>query len=80
MYTFTTGSPVAHATHCWEEWHAYLTDELPEDVSLDASGICCHTCSTIVIDTPEPYRPEGDDAEADAYFMALSAVTGEPCC
>lgn len=50
-YTYTTGSPVSHAAHTWEEWHAYLAAELPEDVSRDATGICCHTCKVVVVDT-----------------------------
>lgn len=49
MYTFTYGSPVEHAGHVWEEWHAYL-GEYPESATANDSGICCHTCRTIIIE------------------------------
>jgi hypothetical protein len=48
-----TESVIDHAQHLWEEWHAYLScdDELPEWVDGDASGICCHSCSVIVVES-----------------------------
>ena len=53
MYTHTTaGKPVDHAEHVWEEWNAYLAAELPEGVSRNDTGLCCHTCETIVVDRP----------------------------
>lgn len=50
-YTDTNAtSVVAHADHVWEQWHAYLTDELPEGIDRAASGICCHTCGLVIVD------------------------------
>jgi hypothetical protein len=53
MYTYDTTSSnmIPHAKHDWEEWHAYLVDcNLPENISGDATGICCHTCFLVVLD------------------------------
>ena len=51
-YAFSAGSAVDHADHIWEEWHAYLSADVPADVDPNAMGICCHTCRTVVIDSP----------------------------
>lgn len=53
MYGFTTSADervIDHAEHAIEEWHAYLSSEYPEWVTPDATGVCCHTCSTIIVD------------------------------
>lgn len=52
----STDSPiVAHAEHNVEEWHGYVNDlsDAPEYVNGDSSGLCCHDCRTIIIDTTE---------------------------
>jgi hypothetical protein len=56
MYSYVkrseTVSPVDHADHIWEEWHAYVCDisDAPSFVDGNSTGVCCHTCQTIVID------------------------------
>lgn len=53
MYSFTdtnTTNVVEHADHIWEQWNAYLASELPENVDRNATGICCHTCSLVIVD------------------------------
>lgn len=59
MYVYriptTSDESILHADHIWEEWHAYVNDitDAPEGVNGDSTGICCHTCQTIVVD-PTP--------------------------
>lgn len=53
-YTFTTSADdqiSAHADHTWEEWHAYVSSNVPEHIGNAASGICCHTCRVIIVDS-----------------------------
>jgi hypothetical protein len=53
-YTYTdTASVIEHAEHIWEEWHAYTdySDEKPAELDGNASGICCHTCSLIIVES-----------------------------
>jgi len=53
-YSFVTKTAepiVDHAEHTYEEWHAYLSGaDLPSWVLGSDTGICCHTCETIIVD------------------------------
>ncbi len=58
VYVKSTESPIVeHAAHNVEEWRAYVCDlsDAPEYVNGDSSGLCCHDCQTIIVDT----IPEG---------------------
>lgn len=60
VYAFTTTATtpvVEHADHIWEEWHAYLADELPEQFDREDSGLCCHTCHLVIVDQPTTDHP-----------------------
>lgn len=52
-YRFTTSADaraVDHANHIWEEWHAYLSADVPEYVSANGSGFCCHDCHLVIVE------------------------------
>ena len=41
---------VDHADHLWEEWHAYLSETVPEGADLNSTGIYCHDCQLVIVD------------------------------
>lgn len=50
--TGQTDNMLTHAAHNFEEWHAYLScdDEMPDWISGNDHGLCCHDCRVIVVD------------------------------
>lgn len=51
MYTFTRGDLSAHFTCEYvEEWHAYLSADLPVWADGNDSGLCCHSCLVVAVD------------------------------
>lgn len=66
MYRYTvTEKPITHADHVWEEWNGYLDENRPLGIPADSTGICCHTCSAVVVDRPEGRCPDHPAYEAD---------------
>ena len=52
-WRYTNTEPIVeHAGHNIEQWNAYLSCEDEIELNGDESGICCHDCQTIVIDSP----------------------------
>lgn len=72
-YTFTTtGRAADHAEHVWEGWNAYLSSQvLPDGVTADDTGICCHTCEMIVVDRADEIA---DEAPAAVEPLPVSNV------
>lgn len=78
-YTYTDSNAtniVEHAEHIFEHWNAYLADELPANVSRDATGICCHSCELVIVDVPlrDEYAAAYDVAAAHARTVSDDAV------